>query len=213
MDKRDWSGEWTQVEGEYSQVMCGFAASGGSPGSPKPSGRAPPFQRRSQIRNLAPVPWTTGRTLHSVRRVGGPHHRDAGRTARTAGLAGRASLDGCWEESGGRPWNRTRRGSPRRSYSPLPHLAARRPRPGGRPPSASGWIAPDPPSVNRKNRACAGLPARGRRCGAVALREVGTHAAAAFRGAPLRRGAVPGIEGMAKRDARWSRRLARSPHG
>ena len=30
-------------------------------------------------------------------------------------------------ENGGRPWNRTRRGSPRRSYSPLPHLAARRP--------------------------------------------------------------------------------------
>ena len=30
-------------------------------------------------------------------------------------------------ESGGRPWNRTRRESPRRSYSPLPHLAARRP--------------------------------------------------------------------------------------
>jgi len=29
--------------------------------------------------------------------------------------------------SGGRPWNRTRHGSPRRSYSPLPHLAARRP--------------------------------------------------------------------------------------
>ena len=28
---------------------------------------------------------------------------------------------------GGRPWNRTRRGSPRGSYSPLPHLAARRP--------------------------------------------------------------------------------------
>ena len=28
---------------------------------------------------------------------------------------------------GGRPWNRTRHGSPRRSYSPLPHLAARRP--------------------------------------------------------------------------------------
>lgn len=34
---------------------------------------------------------------------------------------------------GGRPWNRTRRGSPRRSYSPLPHLAARRP--------MGGWIA------------------------------------------------------------------------
>jgi hypothetical protein len=30
-------------------------------------------------------------------------------------------------ENGGRPWNRTRHGSPRRSYSPLPHLAARRP--------------------------------------------------------------------------------------
>src|SRR6056297_4041302 len=29
--------------------------------------------------------------------------------------------------NGGRPWNRTRHGSPRRSYSPLPHLAARRP--------------------------------------------------------------------------------------
>lgn len=29
--------------------------------------------------------------------------------------------------NGGRPWNRTRRGSPRGSYSPLPHLAARRP--------------------------------------------------------------------------------------
>ena len=28
---------------------------------------------------------------------------------------------------GGRPWNRTRHESPRRSYSPLPHLAARRP--------------------------------------------------------------------------------------
>ena len=28
---------------------------------------------------------------------------------------------------GGRPWNRTRHGFPRRSYSPLPHLAARRP--------------------------------------------------------------------------------------
>ena len=30
-------------------------------------------------------------------------------------------------KNGGRPWNRTRHGSPRRSYSPLPHLAARRP--------------------------------------------------------------------------------------
>jgi len=30
-------------------------------------------------------------------------------------------------ESGGRPWNRTRRASPRGSYSPLPHLAACRP--------------------------------------------------------------------------------------
>ncbi len=29
--------------------------------------------------------------------------------------------------SGGRPWNRTRRESPRGSYSPLPHLAACRP--------------------------------------------------------------------------------------
>jgi len=29
--------------------------------------------------------------------------------------------------SGGRPWNRTRRASPRGSYSPLPHLAACRP--------------------------------------------------------------------------------------
>ena len=29
--------------------------------------------------------------------------------------------------NGGGPWNRTRRGSPRRSYSPLPHLAARPP--------------------------------------------------------------------------------------
>ena len=31
------------------------------------------------------------------------------------------------EEDGGRPWNRTRRASPRGSYSPLPHLAACRP--------------------------------------------------------------------------------------
>ncbi len=30
-------------------------------------------------------------------------------------------------ESGGRPWNRTKRASPRGSYSPLPHLAACRP--------------------------------------------------------------------------------------
>ena len=34
-------------------------------------------------------------------------------------------------DDGGRPWNRTRHGSPRRSYSPLPHLAARRPKIGG----------------------------------------------------------------------------------
>jgi len=39
---------------------------------------------------------------------------------------------------GGRPWNRTRHGSPRRSYSPLPHLAARRPRPGRLRPGARG---------------------------------------------------------------------------
>ncbi len=32
-----------------------------------------------------------------------------------------------YQEDGGRPWNRTRHESPRRSYSPLPHLAARRP--------------------------------------------------------------------------------------
>ena len=32
-------------------------------------------------------------------------------------------------ENGGRPWNRTRRASPRGSYSPLPHLAACRPLP------------------------------------------------------------------------------------
>ena len=33
------------------------------------------------------------------------------------------------KEIGGRPWNRTRRASPRGSYSPLPHLAACRPLP------------------------------------------------------------------------------------
>ena len=31
-------------------------------------------------------------------------------------------------QNGGRPWNRTKRASPRGSYSPLPHLAACRPR-------------------------------------------------------------------------------------
>ncbi len=36
-------------------------------------------------------------------------------------------VSGCCVESGGRPWNRTRRASPRGSYSPLPHLAACRP--------------------------------------------------------------------------------------
>lgn len=36
-------------------------------------------------------------------------------------------LSACCVESGGRPWNRTRRESPRGSYSPLPHLAACRP--------------------------------------------------------------------------------------
>lgn len=40
---------------------------------------------------------------------------------------------------GGRPWNRTRRGSPRGSYSPLPHLAARRP-PGGRVTKGAGGV-------------------------------------------------------------------------
>ena len=41
------------------------------------------------------------------------------------------TIQGLTEEvDGGRPWNRTRHGSPRRSYSPLPHLAARRPTPG-----------------------------------------------------------------------------------
>ena len=34
---------------------------------------------------------------------------------------------GCCMEDGGRPWNRTKRASPRGSYSPLPHLAACRP--------------------------------------------------------------------------------------
>ena len=32
------------------------------------------------------------------------------------------------KQNGGRPWNRTKRASPRGSYSPLPHLAACRPR-------------------------------------------------------------------------------------
>jgi hypothetical protein len=39
----------------------------------------------------------------------------------------RADVAGSFGGNGGRPWNRTRHGSPRRSYSPLPHLAARRP--------------------------------------------------------------------------------------
>lgn len=46
---------------------------------------------------------------------------------------------------GGRPWNRTRPGSPRRSYSPLPHLAARRPLArgdSGAPPKRQGGISP-----------------------------------------------------------------------
>lgn len=34
---------------------------------------------------------------------------------------------GQWKVNGGRPWNRTKRESPRGSYSPLPHLAACRP--------------------------------------------------------------------------------------
>src|SRR6056297_4345713 len=55
--------------------------------------------------------------------------------------------------NGGRPWNRTRHGSPRRSYSPLPHLAARRPWPDGWASGATGWIAFAHPPVNRKRPA------------------------------------------------------------
>ncbi len=53
----------------------------------------------------------------------GTADRFARKTANREGFAGFSKFWGC-VENGGRPWNRTRRESPRGSYSPLPHLAA-----------------------------------------------------------------------------------------
>ena len=78
------------------------------------------------MRNSQPLRrWSTaalkGRALSTGDREAELHEQ--GHHAEPAGQSSDLKV----EENGGRPWNRTRHGSPRRSYSPLPHLAARRP--------------------------------------------------------------------------------------
>ncbi len=68
-----------------------------------------------------------GWCISSGPRHGGKQKVLAAALCALRGNKSRGKRKGADGKAGGRPWNRTRHGSPRRSYSPLPHLAARRP--------------------------------------------------------------------------------------